>query len=306
MPESQTPEPRSWRRWIKPVMLAAAAAAAVWIIGGLAQRVSWSAVGDALATLDWWQMPVLVVALVGRQVLSSTPVARFVTGLGLKRAIHNEMSANLVATVAPPPSDMALRVAMFRSWGVDPVDGMAGVTLATVVFWGARFLAPVLGLAMFAVRGIETRQWAIAGVSAAIAATILVTLILVLRSHTWAEATGRMAARAVSRVGRPADEAGWASAVLEFRARVESSLRRHLFPALVLMLAGVAVESFILLASLRFVGVPQSLPSVEIVGTFLLLYPLTILPMLGLGVLDAILVATWVDNVAASVEPTLV
>lgn len=293
------------RKVLSFVLRVAVAAAVVWIVSGLIGRIDWRAVGDALATLSWWAIPVLILVLLLRQVLSSAPVARFVPRLGLRRSLHNEMAANLVATVAPPPSDMAVRVSMFRSWGVDPVDGMAGVTLATVVFWGARFLAPVIGLATFVVRGVERRQWAVAGVSAAIAIAIITLLVLVLRSHRWADAVGRVAARTVTKVVRPVDEEAWAATVVDFRSRVDTTLRKHLAPALTLMLAGIVLESFILLASLRLVGVPSSLTSAEIVGTFLLAYPMTMLPFMGLGALDATLIATWIDNVPDAMEPTL-
>jgi len=277
-----------------------------WLTVAVARGVDWTSVGSALHRLAWWQAPILVALLLARQVLSAAPVARFVAGLGLTRALHNEVAANLVATVAPPPGDMVLRVAMFRSWGVDAVGGMAGVTLATTVFWGARFLAPPLGLAVVAARGIREREWLVASISAAIAVAIIAVLLVLLRSENWADAGGRFAARAVTRVWRPVDAEAWAAAVVGFRAQVSATLRAHLAPALALMLAGILAEGLLLLASLRFVGVGGSLSAIEILGVFLLAYPLTILPFLGLGVLDAALVALWLTDSPAVPEATLV
>ncbi|WP_062466601.1 lysylphosphatidylglycerol synthase domain-containing protein [Demequina maris] len=291
-----------WRRVVTLVVVAAV----LWALFSLGSQVDWPAVGDALGTLPWWSPPILVALLLLRQLLSSAPLARVVEGLGWKRALHNEMSANLVATLAPPPSDLVLRVGMFRSWGIDPVEGMAGVTLTTVVFWGVRFLAPVLGLGVVAIRGVERHEWWFAVGSLAIAAAILVALTLVVRSERWAHTLGHLGARIVTRFGRPADGAVWAAAVGDFRSRVSASYRRHLMPSIALGLGGVVAEALIVLASLRLVGVGASLSAVEIVGVFLLLYPLTILPFLGLGVLDAALIAAWLTDTPAVPEATLV
>lgn len=297
---------RRSRPWLRRIGLIAVAAAVVWALADLAGRVDGDAVIEALGRLAWWQAPILVGLLLLRQLLTSAPIARFTAGLGQLRALHNELAANLVATVTPPPADIVMRVAMFRSWGVDPVAGMAGVTLGTVVFWGARFLAPVMGLAIVAVRGVERREWWVAGGSAVIAAAILGALALVLRDARWAAWLGRAAARTVARFGRRADASVWADAVVAFRTRVTATLREHLAAALALMLTGVLVEGLLLLASLRFVGVGSTLSAVEILGVFLLAYPLTILPFLGLGVLDATLVALWLTDDSPVPQATLV
>ncbi len=292
--------------WVRRIVTVVVVAAVLWALGSLASRVDWSAVGAALGTLPWWSGPILVALLLLRQLLSSAPLARVVAGLGWRRALHNEMGGNLVATLAPPPADLVLRVSMFRSWRIDALDGMAGVTLTTAVFWGARFLAPVLGLAVVAVRGVERHEWWVAGVCLLVAAVILALLTLVVRSRRWARTLGRAGARIATRFGRPADADAWASAVGEFRARVSESYSRHLLPAIGLSLAGVVAEGLILLASLRLVGVPSSLSAIEILGVFLLLYPLTLMPFLGLGVLDAALIAAWLTDTPAAPEAALV
>ncbi|MDN4482306.1 lysylphosphatidylglycerol synthase domain-containing protein [Demequina lignilytica] len=297
---------RRSRPWLRRIVLLALAAAVIWALTDLAGRVDADAVLEALGQLAWWQAPILVGLLLLRQLLTSAPIARFTAGLGQLRALHNELAANLVATVTPPPADIVLRIAMFRSWGLDPVSGMAGVTLATVVFWGARFLAPVMGLAFLAWRGIERHEWWVAGACLVVAAAILGALGLMLRDARWAAWLGAAAARTVARFGRRADAEGWAEAVVSFRARVAATLREHLVAALTLMLTGVLVEALLLLASLRFVGVPSSLSSIEILGVFLLAYPLTILPFLGLGVLDAALVSLWLTDDSPAPEATLV
>ena len=50
-----------------------------------------------------------------RQVLNAVPLSQFVEGLGLRRSVQNDLAANLLGTVSPPPGDVVIRVAMFGS-----------------------------------------------------------------------------------------------------------------------------------------------------------------------------------------------
>ena len=57
----------------------------------------------------------------------------------------------------------------------------------------------------------------------------------------------------------------------------------------------VLADALVLLVALRASGVPASaLSLVDVLGAFLLAYPLTLLPLFGLGVLDAVLLGAWV------------
>jgi hypothetical protein len=72
------------------------------------------------------------------------------------------------------------------------------------------------------------------------------------------------------------------------------------------MACAIMTDGFILFLSLRFVGITASdLSYAEIVSAFLLAYPLTILPLFGLGALDAIMIASWVDIAGPELESTL-
>jgi hypothetical protein len=50
-----------------------------------------------------------------RQVLNAVPLSQFVEGLGPRRSVQNDLAANLLGTVSPPPGDVLIRVAMFGS-----------------------------------------------------------------------------------------------------------------------------------------------------------------------------------------------
>lgn len=292
--------------WLKRTVLAAVGLIVGWMILRFVGRIHWSAVGDAMRELHWWQGVVLGLALIVRQYFNASPLKRFVPGLGQRHAMQNDLGANLVGTIAPPPGDIVLRVAMFKTWRISAVDGMTGVMLNMIVFYGARFLAPVLGLVVLAFVGIEAGQWITGIVSAIIATGIIVALVLVLRSDNWAAIIGRSAAKVAKRARATVDPEDWAQAMIGFRRRTSAVLGKNLAPALALMMCAIVVDGLILLLSLRCVGITAAdVSSPEILATFLLAYPLTILPLFGLGAMDAIMIASWVDLAGVEFESTL-
>lgn len=76
---------------------------------------------------------------------------------------------------------------------------------------------------------------------------------------------------------------------------------------MVAMFAMVDTDALIVGTALRFVEVgASSLPAAGVLGVFLLTYPLTILHLSGLGVLDALLVAAWTATAGIDPEPEIV
>lgn len=289
---------RARRRWVRPVVVLVVALLLWRLVTVLLGSVDWTAVGAALGRLDPWVIVPLGLALLARQALNAVPLTRFLPGLGLLRSMESDLTANLVATAAPPPADVAVRIGMFRSWGLDPVLGMAGVTLNAVKFYAARFTVPVLGLALLAEHGLERRQWLVGAGCALAAAAMLVALVLLVRGDHLAAWLGRTAGRIARRVRSTVDPDAWQARVLELRAQTAESLRTGLVPSMLALVGMVLADGLILLLALRFVGVGQDvLPWTLALGAFLLLYPLTTLPMFGFGVLDALLVG-WLAGVA--------
>jgi uncharacterized membrane protein YbhN (UPF0104 family) len=202
---------------------------------------------------------------------------------------------------------MVLRVAMFRSWGVDPVIGMAGVMLNMLTFYSVRFLAPVFGLLLIAFQGAERRHLVVALVCGLVALVVLGALGMLLRGDGLAAMLGRTAGRIARRVRRDVDPEQWAEAVVDIRTRSADQLRAGLLPALLALVVMVVADGVIVFMSLRFVGVgADRLTVIDVLGTFLLAYPLTIMPLAGLGVLDAVLLATWTEIAGLEFEPEIV
>lgn len=288
--------------------------AAIWLVVGLfawfaltalVGAVDWGEVRSAFGELTWVFAVPLVVLLLARQTLNAVPLTYYVPGLGLRRSMQNDLSANIVATFTPPPADLVLRVAMFRSWGVDPGSGLAGIALNTAKFYAVRFLAPTLGIALVAFQGAERRQWLTAILCGLVTVAMLTGLVLVLRGDHLAAWLGRAAGRIVRPFRSSVDPEAWATAMIGVRARSAESLRRGLLPSMLALVGMVLADSFILLTALRGCGV-QGLSTVDVLSTFLLAYPLTLFPLFGFGLLDAVLVGTFTTIAGTDQEGAIV
>lgn len=304
-----TPRARSWWRRALRVVVWLVVAVFAWIaLTRLVGAVDWGAVADAFATLPLWVVLPLLVALLVRQVLNAVPLERYVAGLSLFRSLQNDLAAGLVGAFTPPPADVVIRVSMFRAWGVDPAQGLAGVGLNTATFYAVRFGVPVVGIALLALgEGADLGQVVSTVLCAIVAAACLVGLAMLLRSSALADWLGRTAARAVRRVRRSVEEDVWAAYLVDLRERTSDRLRTGLVPALLSLVAMVVVDGLMVVLTLRAVGVPTSVVTVvDVLAAFLVAYPLTLLPMFGFGVLDAVLVGAWTTIAGAVWEADLV
>ncbi|WP_017933065.1 lysylphosphatidylglycerol synthase domain-containing protein [Nocardioides sp. Iso805N] len=260
---------------------------AVRLIG----QVDWGEVWDALNHLDWWQVPVLIALLLVRQTLNALPLSLYIEGVSPYRATLNDQVAILMSTIAPPPSDLAIRTAMFSSWGVSVARGMAGTVMNTLTFYIVRFSAPAAGLLLVMIKGDALGIRLIDLASIGIATTMVVVLMLVMRSEALAGTIGRRAGR-VARRFRDVDPEAWAQRCIRFREDVAARFRYGFPRSLMSLSAMLLVDATMLILCLRFVGLgPADAPIVEVVAAYLIAYPLTLFPFSGLGLVDAVVLA---------------
>jgi hypothetical protein len=296
-----------WRLLLKPAIALLISVAVGYIIIGFVGAIDWPAVTSAFGRLRWWQVLPLVAVLLLRQVLNGVPLAQFVDGLNLGRSVENDLAANLLGTVTPPPGDVVIRVAMFKSWNISALDGMAGVTLNMVTFYAVRLVMPSIGLLLLAIVGAETGNIGLAVVFMLAAVAIIAGLLLVLSHERWAVLLGRLAARVARTLRREADPDEWSRTVVDFRARVTAGLPAKLTRSMVALVFMVLADATILTLALRFTDVgADRLPALFIVGTFCTAYPLTVMPLFGFGVLDATLLAAFTEAAGLAAEPSIV
>ena len=269
--------------------------------------VDWSAVGDSLGELAWWQPLVLVVVLLVRQFFNALPLAFYIPGVGPLRALVNDQIGTMMATVAPPPGDVAVRVALFRSWGVPVPAALAGTTLNTLTFYVVRFGAPVIGFALLVVSGQDAGVRWLDLLSVAIAAAILAGLLLVVRAERTARAVGEGLGRLVRRVRRHVDPSAWGEACARFRTDASTRFRWGFPRSLVATVAMLVADLTLLLLCLRFVGLdPREISVLEVAIAYFFAYPFTVFFFSGLGLVDALIIAALVKQGGAEVEAAAV
>lgn len=302
------PPGRTWRPALRLGIVAVVVVLAFLVVRRFVGDIDWGQVRDSLAHLDWWQLPVLVAGLLVRQTLNALPLALYIEGCSPAQAFVNDQAAILMTTVAPPPADVVMRLSMFGSWGITTSAGLAGTAMNTVSFYVVRFGAPLLGVLVMVLTGefVTSELWA-ALISGSISVALLVVVWLSFRDPAFAASTGSRAGRLARRVRPAVDPDAWSASVTAFRGAVVGRIGRTL-PLSILALVGmVLVDALLIVLSVRFVGVSaQELSTTWIVTAFLAAYPLTLFPFSGLGLLDAVVVATLVDQAGTQVEAPLV
>jgi hypothetical protein len=287
--------------------LLAVALVATYVVVRLVGKVDWSEVRSALTHLDWWQAPILLALLLVRQVLNALPLSLYIPGVSPLRATQNDQVAILMSTVAPPPSDLALRMAMFSSWGVPVAKGMAGTVMNTLTFYIVRFGAPAVGFVLLAVTGGEVGYRFADLLSLAISAGILVGVLLVVRSDALARTVGTRVGTVARRVRRTVDPVAWAEACVRFRMDIAARFR-HGFPRSLVALSGMlAVDLALLVTCLRFVGLDAAEVGLATIAiAYLFAYPFTLFPFSGIGIVDALVLAAVVEVGGLEVEAATV
>lgn len=277
------------------------------LIVRLIGRVDWDEVWDSLTHLAWWHAPILLAVLLLRQVLNALPLSLYIPGVSAYRAAQNDQVAILMSTIAPPPSDIALRMAMFSSWGVPVAKGLAGTLMNTLTFYIVRFGAPAVGFGLLAVTGQAAGlRWADL-ISVAISVAIFVGLMLVVRSEGLARRVGTTGGRVARRFRKSIDPEAWAAACVQFRVDVAARFRRGFPRSLLALSAMLLVDLAMLVMSLRFVGLDTSeVPVVEIAIAYLFAYPFTLFPFSGIGIVDALVLAAIVEAGGVDVEAVAV
>ena len=297
---------RTWRI-ARPVLLLAVAFLAARIIIGIVGAIDWSAVWEALLLLTVPAVGLLLLALACRQLFNAVPLTLFVPGLSLPRSVQNDVTAFLIGTVAPPPSDVVLRVSMFRSWGIDPVEGMAGVTLNMLVFYVVRFAAPAIGLLVLVFEEIEAGQVWLAVGSAVVAVAILLALVSISRGDRLANLIGYSAGRVAARFRSDVEPQRWAAAVVEFRAKVGDRVKTGVAPVAARPHRdGPQRRGDPARRAADRGGDRRSASVTVVVGCVLARVPADAVPPRWAGGVDAVLVAAWTQRAGLEFESQIV
>jgi len=281
-----------WRRVLVMLAKVALVVIGIYLAVQALRAIDWAQVGDALGRLTWWEIGVIVLVVAVRQTVNASTLPILVPGLSMPHALSTALSGTLVQTFTPPPSDTVLRLSMLRSYGVEVTRGAAALVLDTIVFYLARFVAPVIGLVLtlfvLPLEGIQVWM-AVGGLTAA--ALLVWAMVLISKGETAAGNVGRVAARVVKRLRPTVDPDAWAVAVVRFQKESSSGMVSRMARATPTMLGYILVDAIVAIVCLRFVGIPGAdIGYLAVLAAMFTLYPLTIFPFAGLGVLDAALI----------------
>ena len=308
-PHGHTPARSARHRppWLRPVVIVVIVLVCGWLASTFLGAIDWSSVGEALGRLTVWQLLALLAVLLVRQTLNALPLALFIDGLGAGRACSATSSRPSRLSWPPAGRHRRPRGHVPRLGDRRRARGLAGATMNMVVFYVNRFAAPLIGLAVLAVLGSGASQVAGAVVSIAIAVALAVLVSLAVRREQFAARLGRRAANIVRRVRSSVDPDAWVRSSTGFQQHIVADYHRAFPRSLLALSAMVLSDACILLLAMRFVGVPaEAVPAYEVIGIFFLAYPLTLPPMMGLGIYDVVLLGAFMEIGGDALEPELV
>jgi hypothetical protein len=302
-PEHSTGEPTAtdaraakrvprWRAPLLMVLKILAVVIGVYLVVQALRAVDWAQVGDALGRLTWWELVVIVLIVCVRQTVNAGTLPVLISGLSLPHALSTALSGTLIQTFTPPPSDTVLRLAMLNSYGVENTRGAAGLVLDTAVFYLARFVAPIIGLGLTLVAlSVESTHLWMALLGLGVTVLLLWALWMISKGETAASRVGTVAGGLIKRLRPSVDPQAWSAAVVRFQRVSAAGLASKIAKATPVMLLFILVDSLVVAFSLRFVGIPGAdIGYLAVIGAMFTLYPLTVFPFAGLGVLDAALI----------------
>jgi len=305
--DSALPERPPAYLWIRRLVLLILALVCARIIINLVGDIDWDAVWRGVEHLTAWQFALLIALVLLRQALNAMPLVYFIKGLSVFKATASDQGATLMSMIAPPTADSVFRIMVLRSWGIDIDRAAAGGTSNILVFYMARWIAPLLGVLVLLSARFDGTYALVAGGSLVVAVAVFVGGLLVTRSRALAERLGRTAGRVARRVRRSVDPERWASSVAGFQGHIADRYRVGVALSIPTLIVKLLVDATICVLAIRFVGVDSAqLSAVEIVAAFLVVFPLTLFPFQGIGILDAALVAALTSVGGIELEAQLV
>ena len=221
-------------------------------------------------------------------------------GLTYRQAVVLTESTTAVANTVPGGGAVAmgLTYAMLGSWGFSKSRSTLAVIVSGVWNNFAKLGLPVLALALLALQGEASAGRVSAGVFGIVALAASITVFgLMLRREAFARKLGERAGDVATRVRRvlkkgPAE--GWDHATVKFRDRTIGLVRQSGLRLTIATLVSHLSLFFVLLVSLRHLGVSdREVGWVEVLAVFAFVRLLTAIPVTpgGLGVVELGLIA---------------
>jgi putative heme transporter len=220
--------------------LAAIVVVFVWVVPRVASYADiWRALhGLSIAELELLLgLGLAVIALNGLSAVATLP------GLSWRRGVQGALCGNFLTALFPTGADLAVRYAMYRSWGFAAGEATTAIAVAGVGRYLTMLMLPIAGTSAVLItgRGDDQTPWLFG---------LGVLAFVVLRfAHRLAVVAARLAG--VLRRQAPPDIA---DRVLRARGRITVGVRRRAPLVVLAQVLATAVSFVVLYASLRTVG----------------------------------------------------
>jgi len=193
-------------------------------------------------------------------------------GLTLYQGTESSATSQVTAFVVPPPGDMVVRFAMYRTYGFTDEESAAAVLIAMIARYAAVFFMPIIGLVLVLVSGNGSASylWWLIGLSA-IFFFLLTLLLRVVYSDGVAHAVGRVLQRWATRIihlFRRTPPTDLEDSVLAFSHRVRGTLTTNYRSIVAANLSWGLANALVLLLAVRFSGLDAT--SLTVTETVLL------------------------------------
>jgi uncharacterized membrane protein YbhN (UPF0104 family) len=264
----------------------------------LPSELDWDTVWADLQALSGGQIAALVASgLVTIVALGWTSKASL-PGLTLYQGTESSATSQLSAFVFPPPADMAIRFAMYRTYGFSDEQSAVAVIIALVARYAMVVAMPLLGLGLVLVAGQGSTAGVVWFVGLGVAFVLVMWVLLrVARSEAVAHRVGAWLQRVATRVIRwfrrtpPTD---LERSVVDFGRRTRQTLDRNGRSLLISNLAWGLSNALVMGLCLRFSGLDSSAVSAAagVLATGLVM-AINMLPIPGK---DALAI-TWIATI---------
>lgn len=265
----------------------------------LPKIVSYSSVLKDLSKLSLFQMLAVTGAMVFNLVTYWWQMQAAMPGLSLWQAAVNNQTGTTISNIVPGGGVIAigLVVEMFRSWGFTGSE--IALELSTTGIWNSfmKLALPIVALALLAITGGATALLLIPAVIGLVAlAGAILVFALLLRKKQFARAIGNAVGSAWSRIRRLMRKppvTSWGDAAVKFRKETIRLIVRRWIPLTLATVISHLALFFVLLLSLRFLGINgQQVTWAQVLAVFSIARLASALPFTpgGLGVVELALI----------------
>jgi putative heme transporter len=288
------------RPMVRNIQIALSVAVVIAIFVLILPKIaSYSAVWKVITDLTWIELASLVVATIFNLFTYWCQMQAAMPGLSLGQAVVNNQSSTTIANILPGGGVISLGVTytMFHSWGFTGSE--IALLISTTGIWNTfmKLGLPIVAVVMLSVTGQATNALLIpAGIGLAVLVGSIVLFGMVLWKKELARSIGDRVGRAWSWIRqrfRKLPVTTWGEAAVRFRKQTIKLLAKR-WPALTVMtVVSHLALWFVLLLTLRHVGVSeQEVSTIQVLAVFAFARLLSAAPITpgGLGVVELALI----------------